>query len=368
MEFWCKKERKDFEDLNWKGGLMKRLTVFISMVVVIGLTVSSFAGEFVSTYVQQPTTEYWTKERMMNAKPYPIPSLGGQPASMESMPEEVLEGVPGINRGGLPGASVLMSEDEYAVIRLTGAIQPTDAYAYPPPQTTFYVLNTLYGTTSSVYPYRAIGKVFFTQGGTNYVCSGSSIGGRAVLTAGHCVSDGAGNWHTNWKFSPSYRNGVNPYGLWSAFWLATFTAWHTSGNFCRDVGFAAVSDQGGLKLSEKVGYLGFAWNQSRIRHFNDFGYPAASPYDGQRMVETQASYNRTDYPNGCTPGTTGIGWNQAGGSSGGPWIINFYPGSAGAMNYANGVNSYIYTSYPKQIYSPYFDSSVKSLKDTAVSK
>ncbi|GAB4544853.1 MAG: hypothetical protein Fur0020_14070 [Thermodesulfovibrionia bacterium] len=345
---------------------MRQFIMAVTLIMLVaGLTVVGFADEIVSTYVKQPTTEYWTKERMMNAKPYPMPSLSGAPQSMESAPEEMLGGLAGINKGGLPGTSILLSEDENAVIGLTGAVQPMDAYAYPPPQTTFYVYNPLYGTTSSVYPYMAIGKVFFTKSGVNYVCSGSSIGGRAVLTAGHCVSDGAGHWHTNWKFAPSYRNGTTPYGLWSAFALITFTAWHTQGNFCRDVGFAAVSDIGGLKLSQKVGYLGFAWNQSRTQHFNVFGYPAASPYNGQRMVETQASYNRTD--TSCSPGTTGIGWNQAGGSSGGPWILQFFPGSAGAMNYANGVNSYIYTSQPKQIYSPYFDSNVKYMKDIAVS-
>ena len=200
----------------------------------------------------------------------------------------------------------------------------SNGYDYPPPQTTFKVPPSLYGTTSTSFPYRAVGKVFFREGGADYVCSGSSIGGRAVLTAGHCVSDGKGRYHTNWVFVPSYQNNVRPYGIWSAFWLGTFPAWHNNGDFGRDVGFAAVTDHGGKKLSDQAGFLGFAWNRSRVKHWNDFGYPQASPWDGKYLVETQASYATTD--TSFTPHTTGIGSTQTAGCSGGPWIKTFVPG------------------------------------------
>lgn len=39
-------------------------------------------------------------------------------------------------------------------------------------------------------PYKAVGKVYFTEGRSNYVCSGSVVGNNAILTAGHCVSNG----------------------------------------------------------------------------------------------------------------------------------------------------------------------------------
>ncbi len=349
---------------------MKKATLVICMALVLGLTVVASAADFVTTdNIPQPLVEYWTKERLMNAKPYPLPALSGVSAPKDSLPAEMLENTPRINKGELRGTSALLSQDESVALAFSGAIEPmANGYDYPPPHTTFNVLRSLYGSLYSKYPYRTIGKVYFTSGGVNYVCSGSSIGGRAVLTAGHCVSDGYGQWHTNWKFAPAYKNYVTPYGLWSAFWLTTFNVWHYNQNFCRDVGFAAVSDIGGYKLSQKVGYLSFAWNWSRIQHWNMFGYPAASPYNGQYMVETQASYARQDSPAGCTPYTTGIGSDQTGGTSGGPWILRFVPGSAGARNYANGVNSYIWSNEPYQLYSPYFDSSVKSLKDTAVSK
>ena len=61
------------------------------------------------------------------------------------------------------------------------------------------------GGTGSSWPdggpvARATGKVFFTLAGADYVCSAAAVTSpRAdvVVTAGHCVSDGAGHWATN---------------------------------------------------------------------------------------------------------------------------------------------------------------------------
>ena len=51
------------------------------------------------------------------------------------------------------------------------------------------------------------GKVFFTQNGLSYVCSGTIVnteGRDSVWTAGHCVHGGSGGtWHSNWTFAPA---------------------------------------------------------------------------------------------------------------------------------------------------------------------
>lgn len=54
----------------------------------------------------------------------------------------------------------------------------------------------------SQMPYKAIGKIYFTRAGMNYVCSGVANGNCTVITAGHCVSDGQGHYHSNWIFKP----------------------------------------------------------------------------------------------------------------------------------------------------------------------
>ena len=65
-------------------------------------------------------------------------------------------------------------------------------------------------------PYPAMhGKVFFTDSGVNYVCSGTALTSNnksVVWTAAHCVNEGLGQYFTNWAFVPAYRDGARPYG------------------------------------------------------------------------------------------------------------------------------------------------------------
>ena len=66
------------------------------------------------------------------------------------------------------------------------------------------------GPPSSRRARRRFGKVFFSIGRSNYVCSGTatnSTNGDVVTTAGHCVSDG-GTFVTNFAFVPAYNNGA----------------------------------------------------------------------------------------------------------------------------------------------------------------
>ena len=83
-------------------------------------------------------------------------------------------------------------------------------------------------------PTRTNGKVFFSDGGSNYVCSGTAVlsGNKStVWTAGHCVHDGASGFHTNWSFVPAYADGSAPYGEWTARNLLTTSGWANGGDF-----------------------------------------------------------------------------------------------------------------------------------------
>ena len=80
----------------------------------------------------------------------------------------------------------------------------------------------------SLFPYRAVGRVYFIEAGQAYACSASVIGEYAVWTAGHCVHPGDGDpsaWHTNWIFIPAYKDGARPYGVWQAAYLYTTNQW-----------------------------------------------------------------------------------------------------------------------------------------------
>jgi V8-like Glu-specific endopeptidase len=354
------------------GRKMKKKTLLavVSVLAVLAVFGTVSAAQFVEspplpTAAAAAVEAYWTPARMAAAIPYPM-GISGRPTDVSAAAlEEAAAATPGLATSSATGRpSQLLTSAESA---LASDIVPASS-TYPFPHTTYKVLRSSY----TVFPYKAIGKVFFTKAsGGNYVCSGSSVGGRLVLTAGHCVAEGGKKvWHKNWSFVPAYRGwyadaaSQRPYGTWTSSILATFTDWFNLGKFCRDVGMVVTNDVGGVKLSARVGNLGFAWNQTRSKqHWDAFGYPQASPWDGKEMAQTEAEWARDDNP-GCTPYTVGIGSTQRPGCSGGPWVRVFYPGKSGANNYANGVFSYYYGTQPDAFYSPYFDTSVYNMWNT----
>jgi hypothetical protein len=134
-----------------------------------------------------------------------------------------------------------------------------------------------------------------------------------------------------------------------------FTSWYTSGDLARDIAGAKLSKNGsGQTITSVVGYLGFAWNQSRNSAWWEIGYPAASPFDGLRMIACQASY-AYDSPFGTTPNPMGTGCDMTGGCSGGPWVLKW-----GVSNWLNGVNSHRTSNKPLELFSPYVDGTVKT--------
>ncbi|HEA67047.1 MAG TPA: hypothetical protein ENI07_09545 [Desulfobacterales bacterium] len=332
---------------------MKKTLFLVVILVVFGMAGAASGAMWVGSdeLPDAKTIEaYWTPERMQSAIPYPM-EIDGEPTAPDPAAlEEEADAIPGSSTSSSDGRPSVLLELEEDVPDSSG-IQPAGSF-YPFPHTTYFVRTLVYLR----FPERTIGKVFFTQHGRGYVCSGSSVGGNAVLTAGHCVSHGDGHWNSNWRFVPAYRNNFRPRGTWSARQLFAFTLWHQNGSFCRDVGFAIMRLLNGQRISARVGRLGFSWNQLRYRqHWHALGYPAASPYNGRWLVDSQSQWAKNDAPGCSNPATIGIGSNMTGGSSGGPWVRVFFPDRGGAVNYANGVNSYKYGLQPGAIYSPYFD-------------
>lgn len=206
-------------------------------------------------------------------------------------------------------------------------------------------------------PIPHIGKVFFTLGGQNYVCSGNSVASdneSTVSTAGHCLHEGPGAFATNFVFVPAYHNGAAPYGKWAARSLHTTTAWSANGDIQYDTGFAVVAALNGQTLADTVGASGVQFNAARGLTYKAYGYPAASPFDGQSLKSCAGTAgNDTVNPGGTTQG---IPCDMTGGSSGGPWVIG--TNSAG---YQNSVNSYGYGSTSTTMYGPYWGTAIQQV-------
>ena len=214
------------------------------------------------------------------------------------------------------------------------------------------------------------GKVFFSQGGSNYVCSGSSVvsGNESVVqTAGHCVNEGGGvnegpgAFVTNFVFIPGYDDGAAPHGQFAARKLVTTSQWSGSGDLNYDVGYAVVSPAGGTTLTDKVGGQGIAFNQARGQNMYSFGYPAASPYDGSDIAWCHGKV--ANDPLGSSD--QGMNCNMTGGSSGGPWFTN-YNESTG-VGTLNSLNSFKYNLplLGNKMYGPYFGSVIQAAYNNA---
>ncbi|WP_083460420.1 trypsin-like serine peptidase [Jiangella muralis] len=206
-------------------------------------------------------------------------------------------------------------------------------------------------------PRSQLGKVFFTIGGTDYVCSGTattSSNGDVVTTAGHCLHEGGGGgFASQFTFVPAYDNGSAPYGQWSASDLFTSSGWANSGDFNVDVGFAVMNENSsGQSLTSVVGSHPIAFNLARGLSYTSYGYPAAAPFNGQRLYSCSGTA-RND-PSGLQ--TQGLTCDMTGGSSGGGWLTS---------NRLNSVNSYKYNNDPNTMYGPFFGSTAQSVYNAA---
>ncbi|MFF7787981.1 trypsin-like serine peptidase [Streptomyces sp. NPDC007991] len=198
------------------------------------------------------------------------------------------------------------------------------------------------------------GKVFFDSPKGSAVCSATVVKDPAhpgksnlVWTAGHCVHAGKkGGWYRNIAFVPSYnddgkpvaelenatRQDVAPYGVWWGDWAQTSDQWIEQGGSTGGDGapydFAVIhvtpeKGSGGKSLEETVGSalpVDFkAPAVPKVKSVTAIGYPAAPPYDGQKLYRCQDQPGRLSLT-ASDPTMYRIGCTMTGGSSGGGWV------------------------------------------------
>jgi len=298
---------------------------------------------------------YWTPARLRAAKPASVIVAGTKPKAIPATGKQ--PGKPGQVAGGLPSGHA-------AVTPSTKAISP-QAFPYPYPYDSFTPSWALWRT----YPYEVNGKLFFTNNGSGFVCSATAVASASgtkneneIWTAGHCLVNTEANnqvYDSSAIFIPAYNGNLanfDPFGefVWNG-GSATNTAWLHNRDLTEDEAAMTVgtSSTTGRTLGQAVGWDGFAWNQQPGEQFVAFGYPAASPYNGNNLIEDIAATGAQDGgisgANATKP--IAIGNPMTGGSSGGAWNIRW--GTSGGPGMINGHNDYKYSSQPLAMYSPY---------------
>ena len=259
---------------------------------------------------EQPLSEYWTEERLRNAKPKETPSISPQE-------HEAIQKKKGREKRNLQEDRELPQRD----LKAFGT--PSDADV-------------------SIAPYIHAGKMYFTLAGSNYSCSAQFLGDLTVVhTAAHCVRDAStGAWATNVVFFRGFKDGTNLQVVGTVC-LSTKAGWVTggAGRYKWDYAFiktAAPSSSGYFGLKTLIPYG--AWEA--------IGYPSnfASARIMQKFDGTKGTVTADVVQMNGNP--------MRSGNSGGAWDVG---------GYVVGNNSYHVTGDTTSEWSPYYDSEVINL-------
>ena len=208
---------------------------------------------------------------------------------------------------------------------------------------------------------RTTGRVFFTLNGVDYTCSGTTVGGPnpdVVVTAAHCVCDGAGAWAVNWTFAPGYDSGQQPYGSYPAKMFHVSRRWSDGADEDDDIAFVDVgqSSSSGVpnSVGDVVGSQPISFG-SRPPTAAVFGYPAKPPYSGEHLDYCRGQVSPDPYG----AADSGLPCAMTEGDSGGPWLSRF--DAATGTGVITGITSFKYAGEDGTLYSANLGPVAKSL-------
>jgi V8-like Glu-specific endopeptidase len=330
--------------------------LFATAVSVVAATGASAAGKVTSvkTLNQKPFTA-----AQMRAAVGLLPKPSRLPAIVDSGVGSHAAGVAGGARGFTPGKVVTFDKTPKKAADL-GLEAPSAFGTGGHPFTTKAAYG--YGTNAptNLYPWAATGKLYMNWGSAgSYVCTASLIRPGIAVTAAHCLTKYGSRLSQralSVTYAPAKFDGTNPFGLWTATTWYVPTVYVNGTDTCTQVGVVCANDLAVVVLAKNAsarypgvftGWYGIGWNGYSMTGFlgktagqiTQLGYPAAFN-SGLRMIRTDSLGYRNN------PNNILIGSDQTGGSSGGPWLMNFGidPSSANSAPAANIANVVVATT------------------------
>jgi hypothetical protein len=340
--------------------------VLVAAVVVLAgasdATAAPSANSHGPKQARSAVLRYWTPKRLRNAKPSElkpvraVPKVHGRPPARK--PTAIGgHAAPPIFPPHAGGAPRPTTRGVHAAIG--GVTLPWHVWGY--------------GYRGAYAP---VGRVFNTHGGSTWVCSGTLVDVNIVLTAAHCVQNGAtGEWYQNVAFIPAVYGYSQPAGRWAARSKSTKLGWATApynqvagtngqGYYPQDYAFITLyPNSSGWNAGNYVGSARFLMNAPLYQGIYHIGYPAGGlfapncsgnyclPWYCYAPVQRYDlyAYGKWDEAMSCFTG---------GGSSGGPFL-QYWNGTwtvASVMSHSTDP----YTSF-----GPYLDDATNTLYNYA---
>lgn len=205
----------------------------------------------------------------------------------------------------------------------------------------------------------AVGALF--SGGGHY-CSASVVDsptGNLVLTAAHCVHDGAGGGpYQNLTFEPGYHDGIAPFGVWAVSRIFVAPGWETASDPDLDFAFLTVGQDGNpATLQSLTGANRLGLDRGHADPVTVTGYPdsADAPVTCQ---DAPTQYAAHQLQLSCA------GFPQ--GTSGSPWVVDADPKTN--LGTVIGVIGGFESGGDDEVsYSSSFDDDIENLYRAAVS-
>ena len=163
-----------------------------------------------------------------------------------------------------------------------------------------------------------VGALFEHDASGNHFCTASVVsspGKDLLITAAHCIHGGKGSgYRSDIVFIPGYRDGQEPFGVWTPARLIVAPQWADSSDPDFDVGFVVLQPNDGRTIEQVLG---------ANRLMTDTGY--------RYLVHV------TGYPDSANAPITCVNWTSrqsatqlrfecggyTGGTSGSPWVTRF---------------------------------------------